>query len=690
MSVLLNEHKQWLDGNLPIVNGKVFVGTQGNNPTTGYPDAPVNLITIYSDRELTTAIANPQATDADGRTVNKIWIPDVEYSLVVWDSDDVQKYISLNEGKTGSYEFGSVTELIAQEGSEDGQIAYLKGYYAVGDGGGGPMYWDATSTETADDGMIFQVTGVTTGRWKRPDIGYWGEWDVRKGGVIGDAREVSDANITTGTNTLTSATAAFTSSDVGKSVAVFNAGATTTSLFSTISGVTGGTTATLADNAGTTVSGVTCQIGTDSTAKMHSIIDAVHSAGGGFIKAVGKFFTEDGIQLRASNVVYDFSGATFMGNGVGIADSNDLTKQHTNIIGLGGTFSPIGDTISAGSTNYNALYVVIADGVQWISPKVKARQGTRGLSIQTDTGWGVTPFQNIDNVSITDIQVIGDGLTNNGLDITSSGADDMIQHVNVTGEIKGCDSGINTSTGATTEINSFIELDIVVYDSATIGASLGRSKMSNFNVSAYGCLAAGVTYSRNEECSGNFKIYGTGTGLTTALFLEDNSIDTINDIDVVIGYDGTNEWTTGINPSMHDVNYNKVFIDGAVTGIDTAGFRSVWGNVTFRNCTTLADTFIAVTDSWGTVIDLDTGVSPTSPLRASGTSSILSTTTSIAVTHGLPVTPPIEKITITAGQNPTNDIGHPWISGITSTQFTVNVRADPGASDWGFGWAINI
>lgn len=169
MAVLVDEHKQWLDGNLPIVNGKVFVGTQGNNPTTGYPDAPVNLITIYSDRELTTAITNPQATDADGRTVNKIWIPDVEYSLVVWDSDDVQKYISLNEGKTGSYEFGSVTELIAQEGSEDGQIAYLKGYYAVGDGGQGEIYWDATSTETADNGMIFQVTGVTTGRWKRPE-----------------------------------------------------------------------------------------------------------------------------------------------------------------------------------------------------------------------------------------------------------------------------------------------------------------------------------------------------------------------------------------------------------------------------------------------------------------------------------------------------------------------------------------
>jgi hypothetical protein len=31
----------------------------------------------------------------------------------------------------------------------------------------------------------------------------------------------------------------------------------------------------------------------------------------------------------------------------------------------------------------------------------------------------------------------------------------------------------------------------------------------------------------------------------------------------------------------------------------------------------------------------------------------------------------------------------PWISNITSTQFTVNI-ADPGASNWDFGWRVSI
>jgi len=43
----------------------------------------------------------------------------------------------------------------------------LLGYEVPGDGGGGMLYWDATSTETPDSGLIFQVPGRTIGRLKR-------------------------------------------------------------------------------------------------------------------------------------------------------------------------------------------------------------------------------------------------------------------------------------------------------------------------------------------------------------------------------------------------------------------------------------------------------------------------------------------------------------------------------------------
>lgn len=73
----------------------------------------------------------------------------------------------------------------------------------------------------------------------------------------------------------------------------------------------------------------------------------------------------------------------------------------------------------------------------------------------------------------------------------------------------------------------------------------------------------------------------------------------------------------------------------------------------------------------------------------SGTGSVASGATSATVTHGLDITPTAEQITVIGKENPTNDVGNIWVDTITSTQFTVNVRNDPGASNWDFGWRVN-
>jgi len=72
--------------------------------------------------------------------------------------------------------------------------------------------------------------------------------------------------------------------------------------------------------------------------------------------------------------------------------------------------------------------------------------------------------------------------------------------------------------------------------------------------------------------------------------------------------------------------------------------------------------------------------------EAAGTGTILSGTTSIAVTHGLSFTPVAQDIILTFSENPTNDPGNIWVSNLTSTQFTVNCRSNPGASNLDFGW----
>lgn len=64
--------------------------------------------------------------------------------------------------------FKKVSELIAASGSTTDMVGTLLGYHHPGDGGGGEFYWDADSTVTPVDGIIFQV-GTNAGRWIRLD-----------------------------------------------------------------------------------------------------------------------------------------------------------------------------------------------------------------------------------------------------------------------------------------------------------------------------------------------------------------------------------------------------------------------------------------------------------------------------------------------------------------------------------------
>lgn len=74
----------------------------------------------------------------------------------------------------------------------------------------------------------------------------------------------------------------------------------------------------------------------------------------------------------------------------------------------------------------------------------------------------------------------------------------------------------------------------------------------------------------------------------------------------------------------------------------------------------------------------------------SGTGSIASGSTTAVVNHGLGVTPAAKDFCIIFTEQGTNAYGRFWISTITSTQFTVNVTADPGASNLDFAWSIKV
>jgi parallel beta-helix repeat protein len=69
----------------------------------------------------------------------------------------------------------------------------------------------------------------------------------------------------------------------------------------------------------------------------------------------------------------------------------------------------------------------------------------------------------------------------------------------------------------------------------------------------------------------------------------------------------------------------------------------------------------------------------------SGTTTVANGATTATVTHGLGTTPAVDDITLT----PTNNMGNAtkfWVSSPTSTQFTINVNTDPGATTATFAW----
>lgn len=105
MASMLDEHPAFSDtAGLPLVNGEVFIGVVDLDPV-------LNPTPIFSDAELTVALANPQTIDAFGQATNKIYIPG-KYSMRVDDSLGVQQYQNLDNGEDVAGGTSTVTGIL--------------------------------------------------------------------------------------------------------------------------------------------------------------------------------------------------------------------------------------------------------------------------------------------------------------------------------------------------------------------------------------------------------------------------------------------------------------------------------------------------------------------------------------------------------------------------------------------------
>lgn len=141
-------------------------------------------------------------------------------------------------------------------------------------------------TTIADSDLVYVSRGAT-------DAGITGEniliqtlgnasFPVSKYGAVGDGRIKYDGATTSGSPTLTSATAAFTAADVGRTV-IFEHSPTSRQI-ATVSAYVSATSVTLSANASATTSAATFVIGTDDTAAVQAAIDAAYTAMGGIVQ----------------------------------------------------------------------------------------------------------------------------------------------------------------------------------------------------------------------------------------------------------------------------------------------------------------------------------------------------------------------------------------------------------------------
>ena len=149
--------------------------------------------------------------------------------------------------------------------------------FTYGSTGAAPSSGTYTAgTAVVDQNNIVRVctSSGTPGTWQR-DGALPSQFWVEDYGALGNGRVVGDGAMTSSTATLTSATASFTSGDVGKNIIVNGAlGASNAPLYTTVLSVTNSTTAVLNANATNTVTNAAAFLASDDSAAIVLCINA--------------------------------------------------------------------------------------------------------------------------------------------------------------------------------------------------------------------------------------------------------------------------------------------------------------------------------------------------------------------------------------------------------------------------------
>ena len=154
----------------PLSNADIYVGVIDLDPKI---EANQKQISVLQEDGTTVDVSQPVSTNGGGVPVyNGEYVTilvDGSYSLRVDDKNGAQIYYIPKNSEIES--LGSVDNIddlraITDEPA-DGDVLPVLGYYTPGDGGGGRFYWDSTSVDADNNGTIFKLSTIATGRFIR-------------------------------------------------------------------------------------------------------------------------------------------------------------------------------------------------------------------------------------------------------------------------------------------------------------------------------------------------------------------------------------------------------------------------------------------------------------------------------------------------------------------------------------------
>jgi len=411
---------------------------------------------------------------------------------------------------------------------------------------------------------------------------------------------------------------------------------------------------------------------TDDTAAINAALAAVPSTGGWVFVPAGKYKISSSLLIQKDNTKLtgagagNESGASQPGVGTRFQTATGMTTASILVQGAANTTPVYGTILEDFTVDGNSIGAAV-DGIVFRSNRaimrnvVVTKASGVGIVVRGYAGWATYDTRLLGCFSY--------GNTSHGYQFDTRGED--LHLVECLAWSNGGD-GWNISSASEQMTNCH------AYDNAGAGVRFNgggtRSKMSCWKIEGNrgGVICDGGSTSQIQIIGCGFKDNSRDNhGIYDNIEINTSSGSSgIN----IVGNTFNSTVATKVRYSVNLANTNatNTLVVGNSFGDAVAATAAVNNG---GSTTTTYKPFVRHNQGWNT--------------ETNGTATVASGSTSIAVTHTLSKTPNTRDISIT----PTNNMGSAtkfWISGLTSTQFTINVNVDPGATTATFAWQANI